>query len=94
MDEIAAKQLEAQSKLNKDATDAERQKVDELTESLVRQQMTKQVMSDVGQMQGQLETELGDPFEVELQKINDQEAERLAVIEQYRQHDKEYELKY
>lgn len=94
MDEIAAKQLEAQSKLNKDATDAERQKVDELTESLVRQQMTKQVMSDVGQMQGQLETELGDPFEVELQKINDQEAERLAVIEQYRQLDKEYELQY
>lgn len=82
---LLSSQAESLAKLNSDATDEEKEKVIALTEALERQKIAKELAQQVSTIQGDLQTELGDPFELELAKINDQEAQRLAVIQQARQ---------
>lgn len=82
---LLSSQAESLAKLNSDATDEEKEKVIELTEALERQKIAKELAQQVSKIQGDLQSELGDPFELELQKITDQEAQRLAVIQQARQ---------
>lgn len=82
---LLSSQAEALAKLNKDRTDEDVKKVKELTEALERQKIAKELAQQVSTIQGDLQSELGDPFELELAKINDQEAQRLAVIQQARQ---------
>lgn len=82
---LLSSQAESLAKLNSDATSDEIEKVKQLTEELERQKMVKEISGQLVTQQGELQTELGDPFELELQKITDQEAQRLAVIQQARQ---------
>lgn len=84
MNNVAAKQAEAQAKLNKNATAEERSEVDRLVESLERQKIAKQLADQVSTMQGELQTELASPWEVEQQQITDKEAQRLAILEEAR----------
>lgn len=82
---LLSSQAESLAKLNSDATSDEIEKVKQLTEELERQKMVKEISGQLVTQQGELQSELGDPFELELQKITDQEAQRLAVIQQARQ---------
>lgn len=82
---LLSSQAESLAKLNSDATGDEIEKVKQLTEELERQKMAKEISGQLVTQQGELQSELGDPFELELQKITDQEAQRLAVIQQARQ---------
>lgn len=82
---LLSSQAESLAKLNSDATSDEIEKVKQLTEELERQKTVKEISGQLVTQQGELQTELGDPFELELQKITDQEAQRLAVIQQARQ---------
>lgn len=82
---LLSSQAESLAKLNSDATDEEKEKVIALTEALERQKIAKELAQQVSGIQGELQSELGDPFELELAKINDQEAQRLAIIQQARQ---------
>lgn len=82
---LLSSQAESLAKLNSDATNDEIEKVKQLTEALERQKMVKEISGQLVTQQGELQSELGDPFELELQKITDQEAQRLAVIQQARQ---------
>lgn len=84
MNNVAAKTAEAQAKLNKNATEEERLEVDRLVESLERQKIAKQLADQVSTMQGELQTELASPWEVEQQQITDKEAQRLAILEEAR----------
>lgn len=86
---LLSSQAESLAKLNSDATDEEKEKVIALTEALERQKIAKELAQQVSGIQGELQNELGDPFELELAKINDQEAQRLAVLDQWRNVDKE-----
>lgn len=82
---LLSSQAESLAKLNSDATSDEIEKVKQLTEALERQKIAKEISGQLVTQQGELQTELGDPFQLELQKITDQEAQRLAVIQQARQ---------
>ncbi len=82
---LLSSQAESLAKLNSDATSDEIEKVKQLTEELERQKTVKEISGQLVTQQGELQTELGDPFELELQKITDQEAQRLAVIQEARQ---------
>lgn len=84
MNNVAAKNAEAQAKLNKNATEEERLEVERLIESLERQKIAKQLADQVSTMQGELQTELASPWEVEQQQITDKEAQRLAILEEAR----------
>lgn len=84
MNNVAAKTAEAQAKLNKNATEEERLEVERLVESLERQKIAKQLADQVSTMQGELQTELASPWEVEQQQITDKEAQRLAILEEAR----------
>lgn len=84
MNSVAGKTAEAQAKLNKNATEEERLEVDRLVESLERQKIAKQLADQVSTMQGELQTELASPWEVEQQQITDKEAQRLAILEEAR----------
>lgn len=82
---LLSSQAESLAKLNGDRTDEQVEKVMALTEALERQKIAKELAQQVSTIQGDLQSELGDPFELELAKINDQEAQRLAIIQQARQ---------
>lgn len=82
---LLSSQAESLAKLNSDATSDEIEKVKQLTEALERQKIAKEISGQLVTQQGELQTELGDPFQLELQKITDQEAQRLAVLQQARQ---------
>lgn len=84
MNNVAAKTAEAQAKLNKNATEEERLEVERLIESLERQKIAKQLADQASTMQGELQTELASPWEVEQQQITDKEAQRLAILEEAR----------
>ncbi|AXH72163.1 MAG: tape measure [Siphoviridae sp. ctdc_1] len=83
---LASQQSEAQSRLNKDATDAEKQAVDQYVASLYQQQQAKQLSAQVSQIQTDTTNEL-NPVQGQMDQIAQQEAERLAVLEQARQQD-------
>lgn len=83
---LASQQTEAQSRLNKDATDAEKQAVDQYVASLYQQQQAKQLASQVSQIQTDTTAEL-NPVQGQMDQIAQQEAQRLAILEQARQQD-------
>lgn len=83
---LQSQQTEAQSRLNKDATDAERKAVDEQVAALQRQQEAKRLAAQVSQVQSDVTSTL-NPVQGQLDQINQQEAQRLTVAEQARQHD-------
>lgn len=83
---LAARQQEAQSRLNKDATDAEKASVDQYVASLYKQQQAAQLASQVGQINTDVKGEL-NPVGAQEDQINNTEAQRLSVIEQARQAD-------
>lgn len=84
--ELQSKKAEAQSRLNKDATDAEKQAVDQYVASLYQQQQAKQLAAQVSQISTDTTAEL-NPVQGQLDAITQQEAERLAVLDQSRQQD-------
>lgn len=84
--ELQSKKSEAQSRLNKDATDAEKQAVDQYVASLYQQQQAKQLAGQVSQIQTDTTAEL-NPVQSQLDQISQQEAQRLAILEQARQQD-------
>lgn len=83
---LQSQQAEAQSRLNKDATDAERAAVDAQVAALQRQQQAKQLAAQVSQVQTDVQGEL-NPFQAQLDQTNQQEAQRLTVIQQARESD-------
>lgn len=83
---LQSQQAEAQSRLNKDATDAERKAVDEQVAALQRQQEAKRLVAQVSQVQSDVTSTL-NPVQGQLDQINQQEAQRLTVAEQARQQD-------
>lgn len=90
---LASQQTEAQSRLNKDATDAEKQAVDQYVTSLYQQQQAKQLAAQVSQIQTDTTAEL-NPVQGQMDQIAQQEAQRLAVLEQARQQDLVNEQQY
>lgn len=83
---LASQQSEAQSRLNKDATDAEKQAVDQYVASLYQQQQAKQLAAQVSQISTDTTSEL-NPVQGQMDQIAQQEAQRLAILEQARQQD-------
>nr|UWF98103.1 MAG: hypothetical protein [Bacteriophage sp.] len=83
---LQSQQAEAQSRLNKDATDAERKAVDEQVAALQRQQEAKRLAAQVSQVQSDVTSTL-NPVHGQMDQINQQEAQRLTVAEQARQQD-------
>lgn len=83
---LASQQAEAQSRLNKDATDAERAAVDAHVAALQRQQQAQQLAGQVSQVQTDVQGEL-NPYQSQVDQINQQEAQRLTVIQQAREQD-------
>lgn len=83
---LQSQQAEAQSRLNKDATDAERVAVDAQVAALQRQQEAKRLAAQVSQVQTDVQGEL-NPFQAQLDQTNQQEAQRLTVIQQAREAD-------
>lgn len=83
---LQSQQAEAQSRLNKDATDAERKAVDEQVVALQRQQEAKRLAAQVSQVQSDVTSTL-NPVQGQMDQINQQEAQRLTVAEQARQQD-------
>lgn len=83
---LASQQSEAQSRLNKDATDAEKQSVDQYVASLYQQQQAKQLAAQVSQISTDTTSEL-NPVQGQMDQIAQQEAQRLAILEQARQQD-------
>ncbi|WP_345764988.1 tape measure protein [Escherichia coli] len=83
---LASKQAEAQSRLNKDATDAERAAVDAHVAALQRQQQAQQLAGQVSQVQTDVQGEL-NPYQSQVDQVNQQEAQRLTVIQQAREQD-------
>lgn len=90
---LQSQQAEAQSRLNKDATDAERKAVDEQVAALQRQQEAKRLAAQVSQVQSDVTSTL-NPVQGQLDQINQQEAQRLTVAEQARQQDLVNEQQY
>lgn len=83
---LQSQQAEAQSRLNKDATDAERKAVDEQVAALQRQQEAKRLAAQVSQVQSDVTSTL-NPVQGQMDQISQQEAQRLTVAEQARQQD-------
>lgn len=83
---LASQQAEAQSRLNKDATDAERAAVDAHVAALQRQQQAQQLAGQVSQVQTDVQGEL-NPYQSQVDQVNQQEAQRLTVIQQAREQD-------
>lgn len=83
---LQSQQAEAQSRLNKDATDAERKAVDEQVAALQRQQEAKRLAAQVSQVQSDVTSTL-NPVQGQMDQINQQEAQRLTIAEQARQQD-------
>lgn len=80
---LQSKQAEAQSRLNADATDAQRQAVDAYVASLYKQEQAKQLAAQVSQIQTDTTNEL-NPVQGQLNAVDQQEAQRLAAITQWR----------
>lgn len=80
---LQSKQAEAQSRLNADATDAQRQAVDAYVASLYKQEQAKQLANQVTQIQTDTTNEL-NPVQGQLNAVDQQEAERLATITEWR----------
>lgn len=80
---LQSKQAEAQSRLNADATDAQRQAVDAYVASLYKQEQAKQLANQVTQIQTDTTNEL-NPVQGQLNAVDQQEAERLAIITEWR----------
>lgn len=80
---LQSKQAEAQSRLNADATDAQRQAVDAYVASLYKQEQAKQLANQVTQIQTDTTNEL-NPVQGQLNSVDQQEAERLATITEWR----------
>ncbi len=83
---LASQQAEAQSRLNKDATDTERAAVDAHVAALQRQQQAQQLAGQVSQVQTDVQGEL-NPYQSQVDQVNQQEAQRLTVIQQAREQD-------
>lgn len=90
---LQSKQAEAQSRLNADATDAQRQAVDAYVASLYKQEQAKQLAAQVSQIQTDVTGEL-NPVQGQIDQTAQQEAQRLAVLEQARQQDLVNEQQY
>lgn len=84
---LAAQQKEAQSKLNKDATDAERLAVDQYVASLFKQQQAAQAAKDYADLTGALTTAAQSPLGAELSGVGAQEAQRYATLQAARDAD-------
>lgn len=80
---LQSKQAEAQSRLNADATDAQRQAVDAYVASLYKQEQAKQLAAQVSQIQTDTTNEL-NPVQGQLNAVDQQEAQRVATITQWR----------
>lgn len=83
---LASQQAEAQSRLNKDATDAERAAVDAHVAALQRQQQIVQLSADVKQVELDT-TGILNPEQAKLDAINQQEATRLSIVQAAREQD-------
>ncbi|EJY0635083.1 tape measure protein [Salmonella enterica subsp. enterica serovar Schwarzengrund] len=83
---LQSQQAEAQSRLNKDATDAERAAVDAQVAALQKQQQAKQLAAQVSQVQSDVQGQL-NPYQASIDQTNQQEAQRLTVIQQARDAD-------
>lgn len=90
---LQSQQAEAQSRLNKDATDAERAAVDAQVAALQRQQEAKRLAAQVSQVQTDVQGEL-NPFQAQLDQTNQQEAQRLTILQQAREIDLVNEQQY
>lgn len=90
---LQSKQAEAQSRLNADATDAQRQAVDAYVASLYKQEQAKQLAAQVTQVQTDTTNEL-NPVLGQIEQTKEQEAQRLAVLEEARQLDLVNEQQY
>lgn len=80
---LRSKQAEAQSRLNADAIDTQRQAVDDYVASLYKQEQAKQLANQVTQIQTDTTNEL-NPVQGQLNAVDQQEAQRLATITQWR----------
>ncbi|MDJ7510435.1 tape measure protein [Salmonella enterica] len=83
---LQSQQAEAQSRLNKDATDAERAAVDAQVASLQKQQDAKRLAAQVSQVQTDVQGQL-NPYQSSVDQVNQQEAQRLTVAQQARDAD-------
>ncbi|EAM5565798.1 hypothetical protein EK556_12995 [Salmonella enterica] len=83
---LQSQQAEAQSRLNKDATDAERAAVDAKFASLQKQQEAQRLASQVQQVNSDVQGEL-NPYQASVDQTNEQEAQRLTVAQQAREAD-------
>lgn len=90
---LQSKQAEAQSRLNADATDAQRQAVDAYVASLYKQEQAKQLAAQVTQIQTDTTNEL-NPVLGQIEQTKEQEAQRQAVLEEARQLDLVNEQQY
>lgn len=84
--QLASAQSEAQSRLNKDATDAERAAVDAQVASLQKQAEAKRLASQVSQIQTDVTNTL-NPVQGQYNQIDQQEAQRFTVAQQAREAD-------
>ncbi|EEA8421676.1 tape measure protein [Salmonella enterica] len=84
--QLASQQAEAQSRLNKDATDAERAAVDAQVVALQKQQEAKRLAAQVDQIQSDIQGQL-NPYQSSVDQTNEQEAQRLTVAQQARDAD-------
>ncbi|WKV24565.1 tail length tape measure protein [Escherichia phage vB_EcoS_PJ16] len=83
---LASQQAEAQSRLNKDATDAERAAVDAHVAALQRQQQIAQLSADVKQVDIDVKAQL-NPYQSQIDQVNQQEATRLSITQAAREQD-------
>lgn len=83
---LQSKQAEAQSRLNADATDAQRQAVDAYVASLYAQEQAKQLAAQTTQVQNDVQAEI-NPYQASIDQSAQQEAQRLAVAQQARDAD-------
>lgn len=83
---LQSQQAEAQSRLNKDATDAERAAVDAQVAALQKQQQAKQLAAQVQQVNTDVQGQL-NPYQASVDQTNEQEAQRLTVAQQARDAD-------
>lgn len=83
---LQSKQSEAQSRLNADATDAQRQAVNAYVASLYKQEQAKQLAAQVSQVQTDVQGEI-NPFQASIDQSSQQEAQRLAIAQQARDAD-------
>lgn len=90
---LQSKQAEAQSRLNADATDKQKLAVDDYVASLYKQEQAKQLAAQVTQIQTDTTNEL-NPVLGQIEQTKEQEAQRLAVLEEARQLDLVNEQQY